>query len=384
MPAWLVVVLYVVAILSIVLIHEAGHFVTAKAFGIKVEQFFVGFGPRIWSVRRGETEYGLKALPFGGYVRIAGMNPFEETPEEDVPRAFGSKPVWQRAAVIGAGPITHFLMAIVLLAVFFAFIGVPSMFRPVVDGIETKLNGVRSPAAAAGLRPGDQILALDGHPIPASSNPDLATQPFISYTRSHVGQPISITVRRGGRTLTLTATPVLSKVGDKTYGRLGVLVGLQTVGRDRTDPLTAIGRGGVQTWDYTKAVVGQLGDVFGPAGLKRIGELLVGSQQRSTRDVGSVVAGGRLVVQAARAQAWDALLGILVGFNVFIGILNLVPLPPLDGGHLAVLAYEKIRRRRPDARKLVPLTALVAGFMILFAISVTYLDIVRPLPNPFR
>ena len=93
MPAWLVIVLYVVAILLIVLIHEAGHFVTAKAFGIKVEQFFVGFGPRIWSFRRGETEYGLKALPFGGYVRIAGMNPFEETPEEDVPRAFGSKPV---------------------------------------------------------------------------------------------------------------------------------------------------------------------------------------------------------------------------------------------------------------------------------------------------
>jgi len=173
-------------------------------------------------------------------------------------------------------------------------------------------------------------------------------------------------------------------VGNKTYGRIGVDVGLQTVARERTDPLTAIGRGGVQTWDYTKAVLGQLGDVFGPTGLKRIGELLVGSQQRSTRDVGSVVAGGRLVVQAARAQAWDALLGILVGFNVFIGILNLVPLPPLDGGHLAVLAYEKIRRRRPDARKLVPLTALVAGFMILFAISVTYLDIVRPLPNPFR
>src|SRR6266536_3604475 len=334
MPAWLVVVLYVVAILSIVLIHEAGHFVTAKAFGIKVEQFFVGFGPRIWSVRRGETEYGLKALPLGGYVRIAGMNPFEETPEEDVPRAFGSKPVWQRAAVIGAGPITHFLMAIVLLAVFFAFIGVPSMFRPVVDGITTKLNGRVSPAVVAGVRPGDQILAVGGKPIPASRDPNLASEPFIRYTRAHVGQPISITVLRGGRTLTLTATPVLSKVANKTYGR--------------------------------------------------IGELLVGSQQRSTRDVGSVVAGGRLVVQAARAQAWDALLGILVGFNVFIGILNLVPLPPLDGGHLAVLAYEKIRRRRPDARKLVPLTALVAGFMILFAISVTYLDIVRPLPNPFR
>src|SRR5439155_11543927 len=113
MPAWVGYVLFFVAILVVVLVHESGHFLFAKAFGIKVEEFFVGFGPRLWSFRRGETEYGLKALPFGGYVRIAGMNPFEETPEEDVPRAFGSRPVWQRAAVIGAGPITHFLMAIV-------------------------------------------------------------------------------------------------------------------------------------------------------------------------------------------------------------------------------------------------------------------------------
>src|SRR5438128_6268421 len=103
------VVLFVVAILVTILIHEAAHFTFAKVFKIKVEEFFVGFGPRVWSFRRGETEYGLKALPLGGYVRIAGMNPFQETPEEELPRTFGAKPAWQRATVIGAGPVTHFV-----------------------------------------------------------------------------------------------------------------------------------------------------------------------------------------------------------------------------------------------------------------------------------
>src|SRR5436309_6341805 len=124
MSQWVGVVLFVVAILGVVLVHESGHFAFAKAFGIKVEEFFVGFGPRLWSFRRGETEYGVKALPFGGYVRIAGMNPFQPPTPEEYPRTFGAKPVWQRATVIGAGPVTHFLMAILFLTIFFTAIGV--------------------------------------------------------------------------------------------------------------------------------------------------------------------------------------------------------------------------------------------------------------------
>src|SRR5437879_13158540 len=107
------VVLFVVAILVTILIHEAAHFGFAKAFGIKVEEFFVGFGPRLWSTRRGETEYGVKAFPLGGYVRIAGMNPFQEPPAEERDRTFGAKPIWQRVLVILAGPATQFVMALV-------------------------------------------------------------------------------------------------------------------------------------------------------------------------------------------------------------------------------------------------------------------------------
>ena len=121
------VVIFIVSILAVVLVHEAGHFFTAKAFGIKVEEFFVGFGPRLWSTRRGETEYGVKLLPLGGYVRIAGMNPFQETPPEQFPRTFGAKPIWQRALVIFAGPATHFVIAFALFAI---WLGVYGTFSP--------------------------------------------------------------------------------------------------------------------------------------------------------------------------------------------------------------------------------------------------------------
>lgn len=374
MAASLGIVLFVVAVLVVVLIHESGHFFFAKAFGIKVEQFFVGFGPRLWSIRRGDTEYGVKLLPFGGYVRIAGMNPFEEIPPAERARTFGAKPAWQRALVIGAGPLTHFLMAFVFLFVFWVAIGVPTPAKPVIDGVERSLNGAPSPAAQAGLRPGDEIVAIGGRPVGS-------TERFIAYTRGNVGRPISVTVVRDGRTLTVSATPVLSTVQGQTFGRLGVVLGQ---GRERVGPVTALGRAATGTGSTVKQVVLRLGDVFGPSGIKRIGQLLFGEQPRRTDDAISVVGGAQLAGQAAAAGAWDVLFILLIGFNVFVGIMNLVPLPPLDGGHLAVIVYEKVRGRRPDPRKLVPVTAVVAGFIVLLALSLVYIDITNPLPNPFR
>src|SRR6266566_5843917 len=120
------VVLFVVAILVTVLIHEAAHFGFAKWFGIKVEEFFVGFGPRLWSTRRGETEYGVKAIPLGGYVRIAGMNPLQPPSEEDRGRTYADKPTWQRLLVVGCGPLTHFVLAILILGSVLVFFGTPS------------------------------------------------------------------------------------------------------------------------------------------------------------------------------------------------------------------------------------------------------------------
>ncbi|MFN2590939.1 MAG: RIP metalloprotease [Actinomycetota bacterium] len=379
MPVWLQVSVYVVAILTLVLIHEAGHFFTAKAFGIKVREFFVGFGPRLWSFRRGETEYGLKALPLGGYVRIAGMNPFEEVLPEDVPRTFHAKPIWQRAIVIATGPVTHFVMAIVFAALVFGVTGVP-VYRPELGRVEQTLNGRPSPAYRVGLRAGDVVLAVNGKPIPVSEERFAGSGQLIRETRGRSGQPLVLTIERGGEIFIARAFPEPSEVDGQTVGRIGVILHPKRIGVERVNPFVAVGRGAVSSYDVTKQVIGQFDDVFGPSGIRRLAREVTGEESRGEGSPSSVIGGGQILVQAAEEVGfWFALLQLLVVFNVFIGILNLIPLPPLDGGHLAVLAYEKIRGRRPDARKLIPLTALVAAFMIVFAMSILYLDIVSPI-----
>lgn len=363
--------LFIEVVLLVIVAHESGHFFAAKAFGIKVEEFFVGFGPRLWSVRRGETEYGLKALPFGGYVRIAGMNPFQEPPPEDLPRTFGAKPAWQRAVVLAAGSVTHFVLALVILAIFFGAFGLP---RARIAQVELLLDGSRSPASAAGLRTGDEVLEVDGRRVDYGE--------FLTYTRSHVGRDITIVVLRDGERVTLRAAPVLVDVDGQPIGRLGVI--LTTGGRVRVGPVAAVRRGAGAVGEMSARSVGALGEIFSPSGLSRIGRLLVGDEEREPTDVTGVVGAARLSGQAAQEGAFEALFFLFAGFNVFVGILNLLPLPPLDGGHLAVLAVERVTGRRVDVRRLLPLTAAVAGFLILFMVSLIYLDVVRPLPNPFR
>jgi membrane-associated protease RseP (regulator of RpoE activity) len=371
----LAVTLFVVALLVVILIHEAAHFGVAKLFRIKVEEFFVGFGPRLWSIRRGETEYGVKALPLGGYVRIAGMNPFQEPTPEEYPRTFGAKPPWQRALVIFAGPATHFLIAFVIMVAFFGLVG-QTRFQPVVTGVDQTLAGKPSPASVAGLRKGDVVVSVDGINRPDENQ-------LIDYTKRHVGRPMTIVVDRHGKRITVTVTPINDP--EHGAGRIGVLLSPgRTLPSDRAGPIEAVGRGGAAVGQFSWAVIQRLGQVFGPEGIGRIFDLLFGNAQRNPSDVTSVVGVARAAGQATSAGDASAVLLILASVNVFVGILNLVPLPPFDGGHLAVLAYEKIRRRKVDMRRLVPVTAVVAAFLALFMVSVLYLDIVKPLPNVFR
>jgi membrane-associated protease RseP (regulator of RpoE activity) len=369
--AGLGVFLFVIGVFVMILAHEAGHFVTARAFGIKVEEFFLGFGPRLWSVRRGETEYGVKAIPAGGYVRIAGMNPFQEPAPEDRPRTFGVKPAWQRAVVLVAGSATHFVLAFLALALFFGALGVP---RARVARVEPTLGNAPSPAAQAGIRPGDEVLLVDGR--------ELTFDEFLVYTRGHVGDEIEIVVNRDGRRITLSATPVLAPVGDDRVGRLGVV--LEPGGRLRAGPLEALAQGAQFTGQMVTRSFEALGRTFSPDGLRRFADVLTGDSPRQVDDVASVVGAARLSGQAVAAGQIDFLLLMFAGFNVFVGILNLLPLPPLDGGHLAVVAIEKVTRRKVDVRRLVPISAAVAGFLILLMLTTLYLDVVRPLPNPFQ
>lgn len=379
MPAFVGVLIFAFVVLLVIVAHESGHFFAAKAFGIKVEEFFVGFGPRLWSFRRGETEYGIKAIPAGGYVRIAGMNPFQEPAPEDLPRTFGAKPPWQRAIVLLAGSFTHFVLALVFLAVFFGAIGLPERFAPRVAAVEPALEGGSSPAAEAGIQPGDEFVEVDGRPV-------RSYQEFVEYTRSRAGQELRLVLDRDGERVEVRATPVLSPVDGEPVGRLGVTLTLGTVlERDRANPLAAVGRGAGEVGRMAVGSIRAMGEIFSPSGLSRIGRQLFGEEPRDVeRDPAGIVGAARLSGQAVEQGLFDVLFFLFAGFNVFVGILNLLPLPPLDGGHLAVVGIEKVTGKRVDVRRLLPLTALVAGFLMLFMVSLLYLDVTRPLPNPFR
>ena len=360
-------------LIVVILVHEAAHFAFAKRFGFKVEEFFVGFGPKLWSTRRGETEYGLKAIVAGGYVKIAGMNPFQPTPPEDRDRSYGAKPIWQRAIVIVAGPATHFVLAFVFLAVALAMVGRPTDTAS-LNGIAPSLNGAVSPAAEAGLRPGDRIVSLsaDG----SSTVRDPSVDAFGTFVQAHVGDPITITVRRGDRTVTRTLTPVRSTVDGRPQGRIGVTVGEATEPVGVTGALT--GALALEGRMIVEAVE-NMGRVFGPDGVRRIGELLFTDAPRESSDAASVVGISRVAGEVARTGQVALLLQMFAFINLFIGLLNLLPLPPFDGGHLAVLLIEKIRGRGVDMRKMVPVSAVVLVFFVMFTMATVFLDLTKPL-----
>src|SRR3954466_9902268 len=285
---------FFVVILLIILIHEAAHFGVAKAFGIKVEEFFVGFGPRLWSTQRGETEYGVKALPLGGYVRIAGMNPFQEPSERELPRSYGAKPIWQRGLVIAAGPATHFVLAFLFFALWLGVVGKPPAVEPQVLQVQQTMSGKPSPAAEAGIRPGDRIVGIDGISAPTE-------QQLIAYTHRHAGQPVTIRVERDGKTFTATVNPVLTDVGSgEQAGRIGVVL---TLARAPSGPIASIVGGVKLVGTYTRVVVRSLGRLFGPEGIGRVFDLLFSNALRQAGDATSVIGAGRIAGQAPSPRA---------------------------------------------------------------------------------
>ena len=365
------VLAFVVTLIAVIVIHEAAHFGVARLFDIKVTEFFVGFGPKIGSHMRGETEVGVKWIPAGGYVKIAGMNPYEEVAPEDLPRTYGAKPIWQRALVIAAGPATHFVLAFVFFALGLAFVGRPTLHSPILVSVPERIASGASPAFDAGLRSGDRIVAIDGIEDPT-------TQQLVKRTQARVGQPVQVTVLRDGREITVEVVPVLSEVEGEQVARMGVVLG-----EGRRETRSAIGAvtgaGGLVGETFVETVQG-VGRIFGPQGIGRLYRLVFTDAPRERGDPASVVGVGAAAANigsGATGSFWDILylFGIV---NVFVGFLNLLPLPPFDGGHLAVLAIEKIRGRRVDMRKVAPISAAVAAFFIVFTAAVVYVDIVKP------
>jgi len=397
----------VVALVAMVMLHEAGHFAMAKWGGMKVTEYFLGFGPRVWSVRFGETEYGVKAIPAGGYVKIAGMTNLEEVPAADEPRTYRQAPFWRRISVAVAGSVVHFLIALVLMWAVFALVGVPSTSQVAVAAL-SRFRGTASPAQRAGLRPGDIIVSVDGHHYVGDS--------LASFIQHHAGDRLTMVVRRHGQRRTLHVTPVpadsiryASTGSPKTAvptGSEGVIGVTLTAPRVRSNPAVAVAQGARQTWQLATTSVMGLVHFFSPHGISHYVTQVSGAQpspQGASPGPAPAQSGGgggggrlmsilgaaRLATQAANAGLFNVLLVILADINVFVGIFNLIPLLPLDGGHVAVAVYERLRSRKDrryvaDLAKMLPVTYAVFLILVVIGAGTLYFDIVHPAPNPFH
>ena len=388
------VVLVVVAIIVIIMLHELGHFLTAKWAGMKVTEYFLGFGPKLWSVRKGETEYGIKAIPAGGYVKIIGMSNLEEVDPDDEPRTYRQQPYWRRLSVAVAGSTVHMILAFLILFTLLTVVGIPGDRELPRVGTITALEAGPSPAQQAGFRVDDRLLAYDGTPF--SDWDALRT-----HIRSRPGQVIAFDVERGGQRLTLRPTPVdLATLkgesgapvveGDQPYGFVGIGPAREI---EKLSPGAAVGRTASGMWEAGTQTVRVLGNLFSPSGATSYFRQLTGRETaaepsedtpRFLSPVGFVRVAGHAV-----ESGWRDVLVLLFLLNIFVGIFNMIPLPPFDGGHVAIATYEKIRSRpgrpyRVDMARVMPIAYLV--FMLLVTLGVTslYLDIVRPPDNPFQ
>ncbi len=380
--------LVIVAIVAMVMLHEAGHFATAKWGHMKVTEFFLGFGPRLWSVRVGETEYGVKAIPAGGYVKIPGMTNLEEIDPVDEPRTYRQQPFHKRIIVASAGSFMHFVMAFVLAWAALVFIGPQSNGRAEIAGFNAFSGQAQNPAQRAGLEVGDVIVAVNGHPL---SNVDQLTG---AIQRSS-GRRVLLEVQRGSRMLSLSVVPERRRYEvnghPQTSGEIGVLLGGVNVPEN---PLGALGGAGVVIGQTTANAFSGLGQVFSPSGLANYVHQVVNptaaarAAQANTPRPESIIGAVRTAVQGAQAGA-AYLLEVLIALNIFFGILNMLPMLPLDGGHVAIALYERVRTRRgrpfyqADAAKLAPVAYGFVVLLILLVTSAAYLDITHPVANPF-
>jgi membrane-associated protease RseP (regulator of RpoE activity) len=360
-----------------IMLHEFGHFLMAKRAGMKVTEFFVGFGPRVWSVRKGETEYGLKAFPLGGYCRIIGMTNLEEVDPADEPRAYRSKPFLAKLGVALAGSTMHFLIALVLI--FVVLVGAGDFFsNPHVSNVVESVSG---PAGAALIHPGDKVVSIAGHPV---HNWDEA----VSLIQHRPGQTVPIVLDRRGTPVTITIH--LGSHRPNETARIGYAGILPRASTARSSLLGALVLAPVREVQLAGTSIGALVHIFSPSGVHTYLENFSKQPPKAAaqnRPV-SVVGFGRLASQAV-AAGWVQTLLLLILINVFVGIFNLVPLLPFDGGHAAIAIYEwvasGIRRRRVqvDVAKLMPLTLVVLAVLGFLFLSTLFLDVRSPIANPF-
>lgn len=376
-PGVLVAFLVIMVILiPMVIFHEWGHYICARRFGVAVPEFFVGFGPRLWSFRRGDTEYGIKALfPAGGYVRISGMSQYEPVRPEDVGHTFRDIGRGRRAVVLSAGSMTHFFSALVLLFILLAFVGIPAAEQPPIPPVVGSVSD-NSAAVAAGLQAGDEITSIDGNEIADWNG-------VYDYLQGHPGQTITIGFTRDGSARETTATLGTKEVEGRTVGFLGIGVDRPEVVYETMPVWKAIPQSFVYFGRIVKVNGEAVAKTFSASNLSCIGQQIATGGCETDMRPSSVVGVANAAKQSFLESPRDLLL-IIITLNIFVGLFNLLPLLPLDGGHLAVLGVEAVAskvRRRPveiDQRHLIPLTIGVMGLLMVLFVSSLYLDILNP------
>ncbi|MER7006317.1 M50 family metallopeptidase [Dactylosporangium sp. NPDC000555] len=424
------IVVFALGILIAVALHEAGHFWSARWFGMKATRYFIGFGPTIFAFKRKGVEYGLKALPFGAFVKIVGMTPNEEDidpetgkPGSEDPKAMWRYPVWKRTVVMAAGSVTHFALALATLWVLFSFVGVPDASKanqvPVRVGAISKCvsptfqvdpqtktqkacdpaTDPQSPAAQLALQPGDIILSIDGHAI--SGNQALRDE-----LKNDVGKTVRVEYKRGEQTLSgeaLIPEAQRLKIGidpTKTAEQItpddlerGGMLGINVDIRYSDLPVLRYGPldGAGQTTSFTATLVERTFESFKaiPGRIPNLFKAILGEPRDPNTPV-SVVGASRIGGELFELGDWASLLSLFATLNLFFGIFNLFPLLPMDGGHIAIAWFERVRSfiaarmgrpdpGRVDYYKLAPITLAVIGVLGVFVLLTVTADFVNPI-----
>ncbi|MGQ9507866.1 MAG: RIP metalloprotease RseP [Thermodesulfobacteriota bacterium] len=336
----------------LVFAHELGHFLLAKRLGVGVLTFSLGFGPKLIGRKIGETQYQISAFPLGGYVKLIGENPDEKVKDEDLHRSFSNQPVWKRALIIGAGPFFNFFLAVVLFSGVNLF-GIP-YFPPKVGEVSAGL-----PADKAGIKKGDYILSVDGEKI--SKWDDLSR-----LIRNSEGRELTLRIKRNGEELDLKVKPQSSKIKNifgeevSTY-----MIGITNSGEvliQKVHPLAAIGQGFIKTWQGIQLTVTGIGKL-----IKRV-------------IPAKTLGGPILIAQLAGEQAKRGLLSLILFtaiLSINLGVINLLPIPVLDGGHFLFLAIEALLRRPISIRKVEVAQQIGLILIILLMLFAFYNDLVR-------
>ena len=368
---------FVVALLFSVMVHEFGHYITARKFGMRISEFFLGFGKRIWSFQRGETEFGLKAIPAGGYCKIEGMAPNDEMPEGEEGRAFYKASSAKKLIVLGAGSFLHFVLGFLLLFLLFVGIGTNQVL-PVISEVVSN-----SAAQAAGIQPGDEIVAINGKKV---------TEWYkdVEAIRQSQGAELTLDLNRDGELLTIVTNARLTDVdGTKRY----VLGIINDVGLKRSSVLLSVKNSAIVTKSFLTESVKSLAKL--PEKVPALWGATVRGEERDANGLVGVVGVARVSGQAVGSDKLTPMerlatfVLIVASLNIFVGIFNLLPILPLDGGHMAVAIADEIRafiarlrgRPRPapiDVTVLTPITMVVFVVLATLTLLLLVADVINP------